>query len=157
MRHKVELIITVKAVNTVVLCSRQMQIGRHDELQRALGSVAVEIWFDVATTAEDHDTRKGKRQSKFWCCWRKSLTIFNQLQRTKQARHNTMMWTVTMNLLGHRRPAFVCRVHRSFSATFSQSFFEPLNLVGSPTCHCSICPRPYLPNMCHARTEGALV
>ena len=110
-----------------------------------------------ATTAKDLGTRNWKRQSQFWCCWRKSLTIFNQLQRAKQARHNTMMWTVTMNLLGHRRPAFVCRVHRSFSATFSQSFFEPLNLVGSPTCHCSICPRPYLPNMCHARTEGALV
>ena len=124
MRHKVELIITVKAVNTVVLCSRQMRSAVMMNCNERLGASQSRSGSMSTTTAEDHDTRKGKRQSKFWCCWRKSLTIFNQLQRTKQARHNTMMWTVTMNLLGHRRPAFVCRVHRSFSATSSQSFFE---------------------------------
>ena len=52
MKHKVELIITVEAVSTVVLCSRKIQICIHVDLQRALGSSTVEIWFDVCNNSQ---------------------------------------------------------------------------------------------------------
>ena len=80
-----------------------------------------------ATTAKELCPSNWKRQSQFWCCSRSCLTIFNQLQRAKQARLANMMWTVTMNLFGHRGPAFVCRVRHSFSATSAQSFFAAFN------------------------------
>ena len=83
MRHKVELIITVKAVNTVVLCSRQMQICRHDELQRALGSVAVEIWFDVYNNSRRSWHEKGETPITVLVLLEK---IFNDLQSAPESK-----------------------------------------------------------------------
>ena len=83
MRHKVELIITVEAVNTVMLCSRKMQICRHDELQRALGSGAVELWFDVYNNSRRSWHEKGETPITVLVLLEK---IFNDLQSAPESK-----------------------------------------------------------------------